>query len=55
MLGKVEYEQAKFFIEAFLRGQPRKAATVATIAGDKISKLWSPPTGRSASRPVGRP
>ena len=41
MPGKVTYEQAKHFTEAFLRGQPHKAATVATIARDKISQLRS--------------
>ena len=41
MPGKVTYEQAKHFTEAFLRGQPHKAATVATIARDKISQLSS--------------
>ena len=39
MPGKVTYEQAKRFTEAFLRGQPHKAATLATIARDKISQL----------------
>jgi pyruvate dehydrogenase (quinone) len=41
MPGKVTYEQAKHFTEAFLRGQPHKAATVASIARDKISQLRS--------------
>jgi pyruvate dehydrogenase (quinone) len=41
MPGKVEYEQAKAFTQAFLRGQPHKAATVATIARDKIRELRS--------------
>jgi pyruvate dehydrogenase (quinone) len=39
MPGKVSYEEAKRFTEAFLRGQPHKAATLATIARDKISRL----------------
>ncbi|BCB89458.1 thiamine pyrophosphate-dependent enzyme [Phytohabitans suffuscus] len=39
MPGKVKYEQAKYFTEAFLRGQPHKAATVATVVRDKISEL----------------
>ncbi len=39
MPGKVEYEQAKSFTEAYLRGQPHKMATLATIARDKISEL----------------
>jgi pyruvate dehydrogenase (quinone) len=41
MPGKVTYEQAKHFTEAFLRGQPHKAATLATVARDKISQLRS--------------
>lgn len=41
MPGKVEYQQAKKFTEAFLRGQPHKAATVATIAKDKLNQLFS--------------
>jgi pyruvate dehydrogenase (quinone) len=39
--GKIEYKQAKAFTEAFLRGQPHKAATVATIAKDKINQVFS--------------
>jgi len=39
MPGKVTYEQAKHFTEAFLRGQPHRAATFATIARDKINEL----------------
>jgi pyruvate dehydrogenase (quinone) len=39
MPGRVSYEQAKRFAQAFLRGQPHKAATLATIARDKISQL----------------
>ncbi|BCB76543.1 thiamine pyrophosphate-binding protein [Phytohabitans flavus] len=39
MPGKVKYEQAKYFTEAFLRGQPHKVATVATVVRDKISEL----------------
>jgi len=39
MPAKVSYEQAKGFTEAFLRGQPHKVATLATIARDKISRL----------------
>ncbi len=39
--GKIEYKQAKAFTEAFLRGQPHKAATVATIAKDKINEIFS--------------
>lgn len=41
MPGKVRYEQAKAFTEAFLRGQPHRAATVTTVARDKISELRS--------------
>jgi pyruvate dehydrogenase (quinone) len=39
MPGKITYDQAKHFTEAFLRGQPHKAATVASVARDKISQL----------------
>ncbi|GAB1692899.1 thiamine pyrophosphate-dependent enzyme [Krasilnikovia sp. M28-CT-15] len=39
MPGKVKYEQAKHFTEAFLRGQPHKVATVATVVRDKINEL----------------
>jgi pyruvate dehydrogenase (quinone) len=39
MPGKIHYEQAKHFAEAFLRGQPHKAATLATIARDKFHQL----------------
>ena len=39
MPGKVSYDQAKHFVEAFLHGQPHKASTMATIARDKISEL----------------
>ena len=31
--------QAKAFAQSFLRGQPRKVATLASIARDKISQL----------------
>ena len=41
MPGKVRYEQAKHFTEAFLRGQPHKVATVATVARDKINEMRS--------------
>ncbi|PZG24034.1 pyruvate oxidase [Micromonospora craterilacus] len=41
MPGKVGYDQAKHFTEAFLRGQPHKAATLATVARDKINELRS--------------
>jgi pyruvate dehydrogenase (quinone) len=41
MPGKIRYEQAKSFTEAFLRGQPHKVATLATVARDKINQLRS--------------
>jgi pyruvate dehydrogenase (quinone) len=39
MPGKIKYDQAKHFAEAFLRGQPHKMATLATIARDKINEF----------------
>jgi len=39
--GKVEYQQAKMFAEAFLKGQPRKATIATTLFQDKISQLKS--------------
>ncbi|MBV9094471.1 MAG: pyruvate oxidase [Streptosporangiaceae bacterium] len=39
MPGKVSYEQAKKFAEAFLRGQPRKATIATTLFKDKIQQL----------------
>jgi pyruvate dehydrogenase (quinone) len=41
MPGKVEYEQAKKFVEAFLRGQPHKATIATTLFRDKIQQLRS--------------
>ncbi|MEV4118505.1 thiamine pyrophosphate-dependent enzyme [Micromonospora sp. NPDC049645] len=41
MPGKIKYDQAKHFTEAFLRGQPHKVATVATVARDKFNELRS--------------
>ena len=41
MPGKIHYDQAKHFAEAFLRGQPHKAATFSTIARDKFNELRS--------------
>lgn len=41
MPGKIEYQQAKALTEAFLRGQPHRAATVASIVKDKIDQLFS--------------
>ncbi len=37
--GKVEYDQAKKFAQAFLRGQPHKATIASTLFRDKISEL----------------
>ena len=39
MPGKVEYEQAKGFVKAFLAGQPRKATIASTLFRDKITEL----------------
>jgi pyruvate dehydrogenase (quinone)/pyruvate oxidase len=39
--GKVEYDQAKKFAEAFLRGQPRKTTIATTLFRDKIEQLKS--------------
>ncbi|HKA97294.1 MAG TPA: thiamine pyrophosphate-dependent enzyme [Streptosporangiaceae bacterium] len=39
--GKVEYEQAKKFTLAFLKGQPRKATIATTLFSDKIEQLKS--------------
>ncbi|HET9893881.1 MAG TPA: thiamine pyrophosphate-binding protein [Streptosporangiaceae bacterium] len=39
--GKVEYEQAKKFAEAFLKGQPRRATIATTLLKDKIEELRS--------------
>jgi pyruvate dehydrogenase (quinone) len=39
MPGKVEYEQAKKFMEAFLRGQPHKAAIASTLFKDRITEM----------------
>jgi pyruvate dehydrogenase (quinone) len=41
MPGKISYDQAKHFAQAFLRGQPHKIATATTIAKDKIQQLRS--------------
>jgi pyruvate dehydrogenase (quinone)/pyruvate oxidase len=41
MPGKVEYEQAKGFVKAFLTGQPRKATIASTLWRDKITELRS--------------
>ena len=37
--GKVQYDQAKKFAEAFLKGQPHKAAIATTVFKDKIEQL----------------
>jgi pyruvate dehydrogenase (quinone)/pyruvate oxidase len=39
MPGKVSYEQARHFAQAFLRGQPHKAAIATTLFKDKIEQL----------------
>jgi pyruvate dehydrogenase (quinone) len=39
MPGKVTYEQAKKFGEAFLHGQPHKAAIATTLFKDRIEQL----------------
>ncbi|HVX21404.1 MAG TPA: thiamine pyrophosphate-dependent enzyme [Acidimicrobiales bacterium] len=41
MPGKVQYEQAKGFVKAFLAGQPRKATIASTLFRDKIAELRS--------------
>lgn len=38
--GKIEFEQAKSFTEAFLRGQPHKVATASSIVKDQISEIF---------------
>jgi pyruvate dehydrogenase (quinone) len=37
--GKVSYDQAKKFTEAWLRGQPRKAAIATTLFKDRIEQM----------------
>jgi hypothetical protein len=37
--GKVEYEQAKNFALAFLRGQPQRATIATTLLKDRIQQL----------------
>jgi pyruvate dehydrogenase (quinone)/pyruvate oxidase len=39
MPGKVSYDQAKKFAQAFLKGQPHKAAIATTLFKDKIEQL----------------
>ena len=41
MPGKIEYEQAKKFAQAFLRGQPHRATIATTLFRDKIRQLRS--------------
>jgi pyruvate dehydrogenase (quinone) len=43
MPGKVHYEQAKAFTQAFLRGQPHKLSTLSTIARDKFTEFKAHP------------
>jgi pyruvate dehydrogenase (quinone)/pyruvate oxidase len=39
MPGKVTYEQARHFAQAFLRGQPHRASIATTLFKDKIQQL----------------
>jgi hypothetical protein len=39
MPGKVSYDQAKGFAQAFLRGQPHKATIASTLFRDKLDQL----------------
>ena len=39
MPGKITYEQAKGFAQAWLRGQPRKATMASTLFRDKLDQL----------------
>jgi pyruvate dehydrogenase (quinone) len=41
MPGKIEYAQAKGFVEAFTRGQPHKAGIAKTLVADTVEKLRS--------------
>jgi pyruvate dehydrogenase (quinone) len=41
MPAKVRYQQAKGFAEAFLKGQPRRAAIASTLFRDKYDQLKS--------------
>jgi pyruvate dehydrogenase (quinone) len=38
---KIRYDQAKGFAEAFLRGQPRRAAIASTLLHDKLDQMRS--------------
>jgi pyruvate dehydrogenase (quinone)/pyruvate oxidase len=42
MPGKVEYDQAKKFATAFLRGQPQRATIATTMLKDRIQQLRGP-------------
>jgi pyruvate dehydrogenase (quinone) len=53
MPGKVKYEQAKAFAQAFLRGQPHRASTLASIARDKFDQLRRPASAGVHRRPTG--
>ena len=56
MPGKVEYEQAKGFVKAFLNGQPRKATIASTLWRDKITELrakWQHARPRTAAPLIG--
>jgi pyruvate dehydrogenase (quinone) len=39
MPGKVSYDQAKGFAQAFLRGQPHRATIASTLFRDKLDQL----------------
>jgi pyruvate dehydrogenase (quinone)/pyruvate oxidase len=41
MPAKVEYQQAKGFAEAFLRGEPQRVAIASTLFQDKLDELRS--------------
>jgi pyruvate dehydrogenase (quinone) len=51
--GRVDYEQAKQFAQAFLKGQPRKATIATGLVSDKIEQLKSQPG--SSPPPLPRP
>ena len=55
MPGKATYEQAKKFAQAFLRGQPHKAAIATTLATDKIQQMRAERMHPAVSDPVARP
>jgi len=39
MPGRVSYDQAKKFAQAFLKGQPRRAAIATTLFKDRIQRM----------------